>query len=255
MADFEKDDSLLDQFDREGYIAIPGFLDPDVCLEWAEQVSRFIKEIVPGMPAEHVFYEDKADRSSLKQLQRMGDYDPWFQKEFTAGAFTLLAERLLGGPVEPKNMQYFSKPPGVGKPTPPHQDGYYFKLKPCKALTMWLALDDVDEANGCVRYVRGSHKRGLRKHTRTQTLGFSQGIEGYPESQDIEHEKPLSARNGDLLVHHALTIHRAEGNLSENRPRRAIGFIFYSEDAQEDLKAHASYQRRLAEELKSSGKI
>jgi ectoine hydroxylase-related dioxygenase (phytanoyl-CoA dioxygenase family) len=50
-------------------------------------------------------------------------------------------------------MQYFNKPPSVGQPTPPHQDGYYFMLDPCEAVTMWFALDEVDEENGRMRYV------------------------------------------------------------------------------------------------------
>ena len=90
--------------------------------------------------------------------------------------FKRLAEILLEGSVVGQNMQYFNKPTKIGKPTPPHQDGYYFMLTPCEALTMWLALDEVDEKNGCVRYVRGSNHLTMRSHSQTNTLGFSQGI-------------------------------------------------------------------------------
>ena len=155
----------------------------------------------------------------------------------------------------PKNMQYFNKPPGIGQPTPPHQDGYYFMLAPCEAVTMWFALEDVDEENGCVRYVPGSHKHGMREHARTQTLGFSQGIVDYPTVADRESELAFPAKPGDLLVHHALTIHRADGNRSTTRTRRALGFIYYSDRAREDVEAHAAYQRRLAEDMKAAGKL
>ena len=40
---------------------------------------------------------------------------------------------------------------------------------------MWLALDEVDETNGCLCYVPGSHRQGLREHARTRTLGFLRG--------------------------------------------------------------------------------
>lgn len=193
--------------------------------------------------------------ATLKQIQRMGDHDPWFQELFTEGRFREVAECLLDGPVIPKNMQYFNKPPGVGLPTPPHQDGYYFMLDPCEAVTMWFALDDVDEENGCVRYVRGSHKQGMREHARTKTLGFSQGIVDYPTEQDRESETAFPARPGDVLIHDAMTIHRADGNKSTVRPRRALGFIYYSERAREDVEVHATYQRRLAEEMKFQKKI
>ena len=120
---------------------------------------------------------------------------------------------------------------------------------------MWLALDPVDEANGCVRYVRGSHQRGLREHARTQTLGFSQGIVDFPTEVDRGEEIVVPAAAGDLLVHNAMTIHWAGGNRSPDRQRRALGSVYYSQRAREDSAAHAAYQRKLAAELKTAGKI
>lgn len=255
MIEFTSDAERLRSFTTDGYVVLPRFVSGSELTELLEHVDRFIRDIVPRLPPEQVFCEDKNDPATLKQIQHMGDHDPWFHEWFVSGRFREVAELLLDGPVIPKNMQYFNKPPGVGRPTPPHQDGYYFMLDPCEAVTMWFALDDVDEENGCVRYVRGSHKDGMREHARTNTLGFSQGIVDYPADQDHETEIACPAKPGDLLVHDAMTIHRADGNRSSSRPRRALGFIYYSERAREDAEAHAAYQRRLAEDMKSKGKI
>jgi len=246
--------TIQSDFENDGFVAIRHFLHGEELAELMTNVERFIRDIVPTMPPEHVFYEDKSDRSTLKQIQHMGDYDPFFQDLFVAGRFREIAELLLDGPVEPKNMQYFNKPPGVGQPTPPHQDGFYFMLNPCEAVTMWFALDHVDEENGCVRYVRGSHKHEMRHHARTGILGFSQGIVDYT-TEERERELALPSEPGDLLVHHAMTIHRADGNQSADRNRRSLGFIYYSNRAKEDVAAHEDYQRALAEEMTSEGKI
>lgn len=246
---------FLDAYDRDGYVLIRNFVAGEALRELQTNIDRFIADVVPSMSAEHVFYEDRDDPTTLKQLQQMANYDPWFQEQFTAGPFRKIAEVLLRGPVVPKNMQYFNKPPGVGQPTPPHQDGYYFMLEPCEALTMWFALEDVDEETGCVRYVPGSHRLGMREHGRTQTLGFSQGIVDYPRPEDSANELAFPASPGDLLAHDALTIHRADGNSSANRTRRALGFIYYSERAREDAAAHEAYQKKLKQELETTGKI
>ena len=246
---------LCESFGADGYVALRGFATGKELAEWIAQVDRFTRDVVPRLPPEHVFYEDKNDPATLKQIQQMGKYDPWFHQRFTTGSFREIAETLLRGPVVPKNMQYFNKPPGVGQPTPPHQDGYYFMLDPCEAVTMWFALDDVDEQNGCVRYVRGSHQLGMREHARTRTLGFSQGIVDFPSDDDREREVPLPVRQGDLLVHDAMTIHRADGNQSTTRTRKALGFVYFSERAREDTAAQAAYQRKLAREMKEQGKI
>jgi phytanoyl-CoA hydroxylase len=249
------DNALLQNFEADGYVAFPQFVTGAELAELSTNLDRFIKDVVPTMPPEQVFYEDKHIPATLKQIQQMGEHDTWFHDLFTAGHFRGVAEFFLHGPVVPKNMQYFNKPPAVSQPTPPHQDGFYFILDPCEAVTMWFALDAVDEENGCVRYIPGSHKQNMREHARTQTLGFSQGITDYPTDDDRNSEIAVPANPGDLLVHHALTIHRADANRSMTRTRRALGFIYYSERAREDMAARAKYQRALADGMRATGKI
>ena len=247
-----RQEPMKEIFEQQGFVKIPGFLSAAEVSNCLGELDRYISEIVPSLPAEHVFYEQRGDRSSLKQLQRMHEYDAWFGGLF-AGKPVDLARELLGSEVTGQNMQYFNKPPGVGRPTPPHQDGYYFKLDPPEALTMWLALDEADEENGCVRYVRGSHLRGMRLHGLTGTLGFSQGMTDFGTEQDLADEVTATASPGDLLAHHALTIHRASDNRTADRPRRALGFIYYSIEARQNLAAAEEYREQLS--LQQSGKI
>ena len=225
--------SPVTPFEEDGFIAYRGFLSAEALCELQDNVRRFITDIVPRMPREHVFYENKSDASSLKQLQRLFEYDSYFRALMFDSPFQNVAADLLQEPVRGVNFQYFNKPPQIGKPTPPHQDGHYFMLEPPSAVTMWLALDAADEENGCVRYVRGSHLAGPRPHAATQTLGFSQGITDFGTPTDLQNEVVLRAAPGDLLIHHALTIHRADGNRSSDRPRRALGLIYYGASARE----------------------
>ena len=243
------------EFEERGFVALRGFLNGRELEEVQENLARFIRETVPGMPREHVFYENKDDPSSLKQLQKLADNDAFFHDLMFGGRFEELARDLLQDDVVGVNLQYFCKPPGIGKPTPPHQDGYYFMLDPCEAVTMWLALDLVDEENGCVRYLPGSHRRGMREHNRTSTLGFSQGIADYGRDGEAEQEVAIPAAPGDLLAHHALTIHRADGNLSPTRPRPALGLVYYAARAKEDTAAKAAYKKKLESDLAAQGKI
>jgi phytanoyl-CoA hydroxylase len=242
------------ELNANGYIVLPGYVSGRQLNELRSKIDQFIRDVVPAMPSEYVFFEDKQRPETLKQLQSLHQYDEYFAQLFLEGRFPSQAVALLGEEAVPSNIQYFNKPPGVGQATPAHQDGYYFKLEPCEALTLWLALDAMDEENGCMRYVRGSHRRGMRPHGRTNTLGFSQGIADYPREEDLCDEQIVTVEPGDVIVHHALTIHRADANRSR-RPRRALGLIYYAASAREDATLKDAYQSGLFDELKTAGRI
>lgn len=246
---------LQRSYEADGFVAIPRFLTDDDLADVYRALDLFIEKKVPELPPEHVFYEDKSRPETLKQIQQLFEYDEYFHTLMFESPFQAIAEAVLEGPVVAKNMQYFNKAPGKSAPTPPHQDGFYFNLTPCKAVTLWFALDDVDEENGCVRYVRGSHKGGLLEHGRTSTLGFSQGLLDTSPSESEENAVVCRAQPGDLLAHDALTIHWAEQNRSPVRSRRALGFIYYVAHAREDAVEHEAYQKKLTDDMRKAGKI
>jgi len=243
--------TLREDFRREGFVVIPGFLDKTALDDLHRRLDTLIREKVPAMPPETAFYEDRSDPSTLKQIQALYDHDPYFHTLMYGSRFEALARELLDDEVIGRNLQYFNKPPRTGLPTPPHQDGYYFMLEPNEAVTMWLGLEATDEENGCVRYIPGSHLEGIRAHGRTQVLGFSQGITDYGQA-DTAREKWFRTGPGDLLVHHALTIHRADGNRSDTRTRKALGFIYYAARAREDSNRKRAYQQALADEMRKA---
>ena len=244
---------LKNSFEQEGFVYIPGFLSAKETQEIDQRLSGFIKEVVPAMPPEYAFFEDKDDTTSLKQLFHLSDYDPYFESILRGSKFEQLAEELLGEKMAQGNVEYFNKPPGKGKPTPPHQDCFYFMLTPPQAITFWIPLEDVDQENGCLRYVKGSHRQGMRPHGRSQTLGFSQAIMDFGTAQDQEHEVAVPATIGDVLVHHGMTIHWAEANNSPTRSRRVLGLVYFGESAKEDVEAKEAYQKKLKEETFNQG--
>ncbi|MEP1208126.1 MAG: phytanoyl-CoA dioxygenase family protein [Rhizobiaceae bacterium] len=255
IQDRQSQDNLI-QFQRDGYVCIDPLFTRSEMNELNEQVARFIRDVVPTMPDTQVYYEDKSDKTSLKQLQRMYEYDPYFNDLMLNGIVHKIAEQVLQDEVVPVNMQYFNKPAGIGQATPPHQDGYYFHLTPCEAVTGWLALEDVDHENGCIHYVRGSHKRAeFRPHGKTGVLGFSQGMTDFGTKEDEANTVAFPGQAGTFLMHHAKTIHWAGANRSQSRSRRALGFIYYAKRAKLDKAKRDAYQRSLDEQLAKSAKI
>ena len=246
-------DATIETFRRDGVVAMRGFLSREEVDDLMDGIDRYVREIVPDLPPDEVYFEQPGRIESLQRLNRMERYDSQFDRLRKSDRFVKLANALLGEAARPQHMLYFTKPARVGKVTPPHQDAYYWMIAPPVGITYWLSLGTADESNGCMRYVKGSHKLPLRAHADSEILGFSQMIIDYGKT-DEQAEVAFCAEPGDLLVHDGRTIHRADGNESE-RPRPALGLVYVAATSQQDRARSQAYQQNLHEKLKEEGKI
>ncbi|HJT79390.1 MAG TPA: phytanoyl-CoA dioxygenase family protein [Gemmataceae bacterium] len=242
---------LKDRFDRDGFVVVRQLLGPHEFAELCANLDRYIRTVVPTLPDGDAFYLDRSRPETLKQMQHMGG-DPFFRDYAAHPKWLALARELLGEEVQGQEPEWFNKPPGTASPTPPHQDNYYFNLEPPNVVTVWMALDPVDEGNGCLRYVAGSHRRGLRPHGRSEILGFSQGITDYGPD-DAAREVSICLRPGDVVAHHGETIHRAEPNRSAERNRRAFAMVLRGASCRRDEEAFARYLAAAKEQHQQLG--
>lgn len=239
------------RFRRDGFTVVRRFLFGAELAELRDHLERYIRDVVPGLPASDAFYDDRDRPETLKQLHRMGQ-DPFFRDYVHHASWKGFAEDLLGEEANCESPEWFGKPPGSAHPTPPHQDNYYFNLAPPNVLTIWLALDRVDAENGCLRYVSRSHLAGPRPHGASRVLGFSQGITDYGAAEEAM-EVPVYLELGDAVVHHGWTIHRAGPNRSATRPRRAFAMVFKGRSCRRDEEGYRRYQDELQRQLSQKG--
>ena len=238
-------------FDRNGFVVVRSFLPADELSELRGELDRYIQEVVPTLSTTHAFFDDPTRPETLTQLQHMA-VDSFFEAYRDNPRWIQLATDLLGEDCNAREPEWFNKPPGTEHATPPHQDNYYFCLRPPSVVTLWLALDPVDTENGCLRYVPGSHQHEIRNHSATKVLGFSQGIVDY-DDDDREHEAMIQLAPGDLVAHHGKTIHRAEANRSEARQRRAFAMVIRGISCQRDETAYARYEAALKSQHEQVG--
>ena len=150
------------------------------------------------------------------------------------------------------------KPPGTKEPLAWHQDFSYWPLSEPGGATLWLALDDVDAGNGCMRYVPGSHLWGER---RAADFVVGAGQPTTPSATGTQDPKlpPLEVdetkltvldvplRAGEAVLHHPLLWHMSPGNPSI-RERRAWSLTFVYPEARWDPE-HASHPYNLDRSL------
>ncbi|XP_070565214.1 probable alpha-ketoglutarate-dependent hypophosphite dioxygenase [Ptychodera flava] len=241
-------------FDDKGYVKLVDFLSEDEVSAIDRELARYRRDVIPTIPSNLYFYEEKGNENTIIRLEKMLEHDAFFKDLAESPAFNGLADVLLGMECEANNVQFFSKPPGA-KATPPHQDGKYFMHE--RGLTFWLALDDADEENGCMFYVPKSQKQGLIEHEKTDMLGFSQELTEFTQEMK-DTEVKADAKKGTLLGHHPYMVHRAGNNRSDVRWRPAIGLTYWAKSCKDDKELHKrreEYHKNLYKELEDAGKI
>src|SRR5690554_1107388 len=117
---------IKSRFDQHGYVFLNGLFTAEESQDMTSRIDHYIREIAPYLPEDKVFYEDKSDPTSIKQMFDMSHFDSYFEKLLWNSKVNDMAKLLLGENVDRGFVEYFNKPPrkastiaGKGRSTPP----------------------------------------------------------------------------------------------------------------------------------------
>ena len=216
----------VEGFNRDGYV---------------RPVSIFSQEEIAGIRS---YFDDLLERTiaaggnsysiSTAHLKHGRVYDLLTDARIVACVKDLLGENVVGW-----GSHFFCKMPHDGKAVAWHQDVSYWPLTPTKAVTVWLAIDDADRGNGCMRFIAGSHHYGhltYRPSESHEDNVLNQTVDnaeqyGEPVDDDLQ--------AGQISLHSDLLLHGSEANDSD---RRRCGLTLRY--ATTDVKAHMGWNAK-----------
>ena len=133
-----------------------------------------------------------------------------------------MVEQVLGPDFALWNSSFFAKPALNGFATPWHQDGEYWPIRPLATCTVWIAVDDAAPENGCLRFIRGSHRRRrLLSHCTNSSPDLTLNQELVDSEYDETQAVDLILEAGRISLHDVFLAHGSEANTSP-RPRRGM---------------------------------
>lgn len=155
-----------------------------------------------------------------------------------------LVEGVLGPNFYLWASSFFIKEPHSAETVGWHQDAFYWPMKPINTVTVWLAFDDVDEVNGGMKLVPGSHRMGLIKHQRsTETDSvLTLELEGGSFREDEAIQFKLKA--GEISLHDDRAIHGSPANPSDRR-RAGLTIRYSGTHVQNDLSVNPNFKTYL----------
>jgi len=127
------------------------------------------------------------------------------------------AKTLLGDDLEVDFDMLIDKAPNTNMETPWHQDeAYWLDMPDKRAVSCWIALDDVTKENGCMWFTPKSHLLGMKPHIQINN-GGAMKCEG---NEDGSFAAEIKA--GSCSFHHGRTLHYSRSNSTSTRRRAFI---------------------------------
>lgn len=124
---------------------------------------------------------------------------------------------ILGENVICWGAHFFCKLPRDPKQVAWHQDASFWPLTPAKTTTVWLAIDDADTGNACMRFIAGSHHFGhltYRMADETEQSVLRQSVDNVENFGTVVNDE---LKAGDISLHNDLLLHGSEANSSDRR--------------------------------------
>jgi len=214
----------IDQYQRDGFLAIDDFLTSEELSDWRTATEEAVALRLAGQTLNNQGGANDYYANVFTQCLRLADIHPLMHQLIHDERVGEVAGRLAGvDGVRIWHDQALIKPP-YGNPTAWHLDNPYWSFDSADAISIWVALDDATQANGCMWYLPGTQKAA-----RFETVGIGMNMRDlfkmYPEWSKIE-AVPAACKAGTAVFHNGLTAHGAGANMTP-RPRRAMtcGFM------------------------------
>lgn len=124
-----------------------------------------------------------------------------------------------------------------------HSDSIHMTTYPLGGLLgVWIALEDVDETNGALHYIPGSHKLPYFLNSDYENEGDAVrlGKKSYKAYEEFLGNKVkelglkkeiFRAKKGDVLIWHANILHGGEPHTDKNKTRKSLVYHFFDENS------------------------
>jgi ectoine hydroxylase-related dioxygenase (phytanoyl-CoA dioxygenase family) len=200
----------LDHYREHGYV-IPRFRLPDALLARLRQgVERVLATYTD------VAQEDLANPHMIPPSEGP-QTNPFLEAARHPPVLDML-EQTLGPDIILWITRILCKPPRNGREVPWHQDGEYWLMRPLATCSVWIAIDPVSTANGCMRFIPGSHKRQeLYRHHATDRENLVLNLELDQDQFDESTAVNLELEPGQMSLHDVRLIHGSLANTSGQR--------------------------------------
>lgn len=224
-------------YQENGFIQIPNLLKPDEVDYIKQTIYKASEKVDANKPAEAgpAYYYGRV----FDQRVNVWRGDERMREITFDHRFAEIARQLT----QARSVRLFHdhalfKPGGPdSKPTNWHQDTVYWPMDKDNALSIWIALDDVDEHNGCLQFIPKTRNFGRLEGVDLTSKTTHDIFKLLKAGQEVEEVQVMRMKAGGVTYHDGLTFHYAGANTTD-KPRHALAIIYMPEGINYNGKSH-----------------
>ena len=228
-----------DAFWRDGCLVVPDAVSPDVLAAlraeitgWVEASREHTKPFGPptvdGRPRFDMGSEHSAERPALRRINNPSDISAAYLQAMRDSRMTDMVAELIGPDVKLHHCKINLKLTGAKTEVLYHQDFAYTPHTNDDIITALLFLDDIDETNGALTVVPGSHKGPM--HSLFDGDRFTGAVAADTETALLAQSIPCYGLAGAVCLMHTKLAHGSAANAGDN-PRGLYICVYTAADA------------------------
>ena len=205
-------DPEIERYHRDGYV-VPDYVLP---AETMTELDSALEETIASNPLVRPEHLVSAHIDRLNDEGVRG-HSAWLNLARNPEILDRV-EQLIGPDIILWGCQVFCKPASDGMEVPMHQDGHYWPIQPLATCTAWVAIDDSNVGNGCLRVIPGSHTgQHYYQHSKSdrEHLVLNQHVDD--PNVDVNQAVDIELGLGQFSLHDVYMIHGSNPNTSNER--------------------------------------
>lgn len=225
------------QFGRDGYQIVRGLVPAGSCARMRDIAERNLAAMVPPLeyeaetqyPGAPSSLEAPGGRTVRRLLQAYGR-DAVFREWATAAPVAVRLRQLLGPRVALAQAHHncvMTKDPRYSSLTSWHRDIRYWSYQRPELVSVWFALGEERQDNGCLLVIPGSHRMEFAPERLDDAQFLRTDIAENAEL--LSTQVPVELAPGDVLFFHCRLFHAAGNNRSVRTKFSAV-FTYRSMD-------------------------
>ena len=222
----------VEQYKKDGYTvvrqALPGALLDDL-RRITDEIVESAKGLTEHTPVLDLEPSHTPEKPRVRRIKTPQLAHPFYRELAGHECVMSVLRPLLGNDIRLRaGCKINLKSAGYGSPVEWHQDWAFYPHTNDDVLAAGILLDDMDETNGPVMFLPGSHRGPVYDHHADGA--FCGAIDSTAQDLDTADAIPICGKAGDMTIHHARLVHGSMVNRSSTS-RRVLFYEYTAADA------------------------